>query len=384
MKVLIGKILHVDGIIRKGLVLIKNGKIFNIYTEILNRFLENKEIINFSDKIIAPGYIDIHIHGCAGSDVMTGTEQDILRISKKLIQHGVTSFLPTVVTDSKENILRVIETIKRSIKINCYSNILGIHLEGPFINKSKKGAMNSDYIIPPKDDMVLDFLRKGNGLIKMITIAPEIKNAKKTIKQLKEKGVIISIGHSNAKYEQLVEATKLGVSQITHLFNAMNALNHRNPGIPGGALELDRLKVQVIADGIHIDPVVIKLIMKCKGVDKILLISDAIKAADLCDGIYKSAGLNVTVKDGVARLENNSLAGSTLMLDKAVQNLVKWGIASISDAIRMASYNIAESLGVLDKTGSIEKGKDADLVILDEDLNVVSTLIKGEMLYSAY
>jgi len=382
VKILIGRILFADGIIRKGSVSISNGKIVDVSSSTNSNYKNDHEVLDFSDNIIAPGYIDIHTHGGSGHDVIDGSTSDIIEIAKMYLKHGVTSFLPTTVSSSQDMIIKSLRSIKSARNKKVGSNILGVHLEGPFINKDMKGAQNPIHIGSQDIDFFNNIIEEANGLIKIITLAPEIKGIENIIKILKEKNIIISIGHSDATYYELMDAISLGASQVTHLFNAMNKLHHREPGIPGGALISKRLKVQIIGDGNHINPVIVKLILNTKGCDNVILISDSMRATDIDDGVYSSGGLKVIVKEGIAKLEDGTLAGSTLTLDQAVKNLVNWGLTSISDAVKMASYNPAKEIGFGNSKGLIENGRDADIIVLDKQLNVIMTMIAGEIVFN--
>lgn len=381
IKAIIGKIICPDEIIDGGVVYIKDGKILSVQRKLEKEYLDNIEILDFSKNIISPGYIDLHTHGGHGYDVMDNTEESIMKIASMQMEHGVTSFLATTVSASEKDILKCISNIKEVMRSNYVTNILGIHLEGPFINNLKKGAHNPDYIINPNVKIISNILSGNSNIIRIVTLAPELKGAKEIIKILKQKDIIISVGHSNLTFEGLMEIIDLGVTHITHIFNGMNELHHRNPGIPCGALLSDKLKVEVIADGIHIHPAVIKLIVKLKGVGNVILVSDSNCATEMGDGIYEINKLKIQVAEGVARLEDGSLAGSTITVDKAVKNIIKWGVASIPDAIKMATINPAKAIRIDNYKGLIAEGKDADIIILDNEFNVIVTIIKGVIVY---
>ena len=344
--------------------------------------LTGAEVIEGKDKYIAPGYIDIHVHGGGGSDVMDGDYEAINQIAITHSHFGTTSFLPTTMTMSKDKIIRSLRSICEAVKKGTVgAEILGIHMEGPYINPEKKGAQKEEDIKKISIEEFLEFNQASGNLIRLVTIAPEMPGAIDLIKYLYKQGIIASVGHSNATYVQTQAGIKAGLSHVTHTFNAMRELHHREPGVVGAALTSPELTVEVIADGIHIHPIVLKILTKIKEGEKIVLITDAMRAAGLKEGTYDLGGQEVTVNKGQARLKDGTLAGSVLTMGKAVKNMVtKVGIP-LPKAIQMASYNPAKSIGIDDKKGSLEPGKDADIVILNKNLEAELTMVAGKIVY---
>lgn len=335
------------------------------------------EKIDARGAYISPGFIDIHIHGFDGFDTMDGTEEALRAISKGIVRNGVTSFLPTTMTMSFERIRRAFETV-RQLKKKEYegAEILGVHMEGPFISEKFKGAQNSKYIIKPDFDLIKDY----TDVIRLITIAPEIEGAQDFIKKVKqETDIVLSMGHTAATFEEAKEGIVYGISHATHLFNAMTGLHHRNPGAAGAALCHD-ITCEIIADTIHIHPALYSALLKLKGLDHMVLVTDCMSAGGKEDGEYELGGQKVFVKDKQARLKDNTLAGSVLNLNDAVLNVSKYTDCSIPRLIRLVTLNPAKVLGIEDRKGSLETGKDADIAVFDEEMKIHMTIGKGKVL----
>ncbi|NJE08686.1 N-acetylglucosamine-6-phosphate deacetylase [Thermococcus sp. M39] len=364
-------------VIEPATVVIENGIIKKVFKGLV------KDGIDLEGKILAPGFIDTHIHGCYGFDTNDAKVDSFLGMSKALVKHGVTAFIPTTVTASHEVLLKaskaVVEAIRTQEKKLEGARILGLHLEGPYINPEKRGAQNPAYIRKPSFEEFLEYWEASNGNIREITIAPEVEGALEFIEKAVELGVIVQLGHTNATYEEAKKAILAGASKATHLFNAMRGIHHRDVGVVGACLESESVFVELICDLIHLSPAAIKLAYKIAGKHRITLITDAISATGLPDGEYELGGLKVVVKDGICRLENGALAGSTLTMDKAIRNLVKIGIP-IQDALIMASYTPARAISE-EKLGLIKPGNKADLVVLDEKLRVEQTYVNGELVF---
>lgn len=365
-------------------IIVEKGRIREIVNkeDISTPTLTGAEVIEGKDKYIVPGYIDIHVHGGGGSDVMDGDYEAINQIAISHSHFGTTSFLPTTMTMSKDKIIRSLRSICEAVKKGTAgSEILGIHMEGPYINPEKKGAQKEEDIRKISIDEFSEFNQASGNLIRLVTIAPEMPGAIGLIKYLYEQGIITSVGHTNATYVQTQAGIRAGLSHVTHTFDAMRGLHHREPGVVGAALTSPELTVEIIADGIHIHPIVLKILTKIKEDEKVVLITDAMRAAGLKEGTYDLGGQEVIVTKGQARLKDGTLAGSVLTMDKAVKNMVnKIGI-QLPKAIQMASYNPAKSIGIENKKGSIEPGKDADIVILNKNLETELTMVAGKVVY---
>ncbi|TWH80670.1 N-acetylglucosamine-6-phosphate deacetylase [Sedimentibacter saalensis] len=357
-------------------VLVKQGKITKIDLQENMQNIEFDEIIDGKGQYLSPGFIDIHNHGNSGYDFMDSTIEAIDSIGKYHLQNGVTSYLGTVLTQSYENIVEAVKNIANYENKENSSQILGIHLEGPFFSHSKKGAQPDKFIRDPDIIFIKELIKISDNKLKMVSIAPEKDGALELIRYLKEKNVAVSMAHSNATYEEAMNGINNGATISTHLYNGMRSFNHREPGIVGASLTDDRVCCELICDRIHLHDAAIKLALKAKGTDKAVLVSDAMRAAGLKDGEFELGGQKVMVINGEARLSDGSLAGSTLNLNKAVYNMVKFLNVPIHEAVKMASLSPARAIGVHVNKGSIEVGKDADMLLLDDNVNV-SCVIKG-------
>jgi N-acetylglucosamine-6-phosphate deacetylase len=343
---------------------------------------DKDEIIDLNGCLVIPGLIDIHTHGAMGWDVSTSSAARIVKLSNFYAENGVTSFMPTTITDTDENIrqsLRNIRTASESCELA--ASIVGAHTEGPYISSIHRGCHPADLICLPKidtADAIFDIL--GNSLRWRVTVAPELPGMMKFIKYVIKKGAYVSLGHSDANAETAYKAIGIGANSFTHLFNAMKGIHHREPGIAGAALLCDSF-VEIICDGIHVNPDIVKLIYRLKGPEQILLITDSMPATGCKDCSSVFGGINVNVKNGIARTEDGTLAGSTLLLKNAVENITKFTEMSFENAVRTASLNPAKAIGIDAVTGSIEPGKRADLVIMDAEHNILSTYCRGKKVY---
>jgi len=373
-----------DCLIANGTVVIEAGIITHVCDKLkgdkvlggIN--LDGFQLIDAGGGYIAPGLIDIHIHGCNGADLMDGTHEALHTMARYLASTGVTAFLPTSVTASKEKTQQIAELIASYENKTGEAQLLGLHLEGPYINETKKGAQYGAAIRTP-DFAELELLYQILGeRIRLMTIAPEIHGGLEAADWLVERNIAVSIGHSDATYEETLAGFAHGICQVTHLYNGMSGLHHREPGVVGAALATPQVWVQLIADLVHVHPGAIRLVLASKAVDKIILISDAMQAVGLPDGEYTLGGLPVFIKDGAARLKDGNLAGSTLTLLDAVKNMIEVCGVSIPDAFRMASKNPAESIGIHGK-GWIQAGYDADLIILSPQFELQHTIINGQV-----
>lgn len=384
MKAIInGKIITEDNVLYEKVILF-NKKIqqiiskseFNDLTK--HNPIEEIDLIDAKGSYISPGFIDVHIHGSGGSDTMDGTIDALTTISKVISSNGVTSFLPTTMTMDKEKIYKALDTIEQCMKLDLGgATILGAHMEGPFISKKYKGAQNPDYIIKPDYSFIENYI----DVIKILTIAPENDDNFSFISKVKENTKItLSIGHSDSTYEEAMAAIKKGVTHATHIFNVMTPLNHRNPGIIGAIFNSD-ICCELIADSIHVHPSIFKIVSNIKRKDKIILITDSMRAGCLKDGISELGGQKVIVENNSARLEDGTLAGSILKLNKAVKNFMDNTNIPIYEAVAMASLNPAKNIGMDNTKGSLKIGKDADITIFDENFEIQYTIVNGKTVF---
>ncbi len=362
-----------------GDLLVIDGKIKKI-TENENPLYENG--IDLKGKYVVPGFIDAHIHGAYGADAMDGTVEALKTISSFVVKHGTTNFLATTLTSTKETLKSVLEKVAEvQNKELDGANIFGVHMEGPYFDIQYKGAQNEKYMKPAGIEEIKEYLNIKPGLVKLFSLSPKDDAALEAIKFLKENGVVVSVGHSAVYFDDVQKAIKAGLSHSTHTYNGMRGFTHREPGVVGAVLSSDAVMAEVIFDKIHVHPEAVRLMLKAKGVDKVECITDAMSATGLPDGNYKLGELDVYVKDSQARLvSNDALAGSVLTLDKAFKNIIELGY-SIFDAVKMTSTNAAKEFGL--NTGEISEGKDADLVVLNNDYSVDMTFVKGKLKYQA-
>lgn len=366
-------------IIKDGCLVINNDIIEEIGKDLKKQDIE---IIDLSKYRIIPGLIDMHIHGANGYDTMDSCYESINEISKYLAKNGVTSFLPTTVTASFENIKSAISNVEKAMKNGVEgSRIFGSYIEGPYITQEYRGAHPTEHIRSINTKEINSLLDISNGSIKVIAIAPEKEGSMNMIQLLKSRGIKISIGHTNASYDIAKEAIERGADIAVHIFNGMRGLHHREPGVVGAFLCDDEVFTELISDTIHVHPEVMGLIIKCKGTDRVCMISDCMRAGGLEDGEYRLGELNVIVRDSVPRLNNGSLAGSTLKLLNGVKNMIDIVGIDPLEAFHMASLIPARALDVEDRFGSIKVGKKADFTAIDDNYNVVMTFIDGRIVY---
>ncbi len=343
---------------------------------------EDAQIIDAGGGYVAPGLIDLHIHGYLGKDVCDGEEESIRVISKGLIANGVTSYLPTTMTvDMKviKKALEVLRNLKEESKTWEGSEILGCHAEGPFISESKKGAQDAKYILKPD----AKFVKEYADIIKIISLAPEEDDASfSALREInRDTDVVISMGHTSADYDTAFNSTKNGVKHATHLFNAMTGLAHRAPGVITAVFNSD-VSCELIVDTFHVSPVLYDMLFKLKG-RKLCFITDCLPAGGLPYGEYTLGGSKIIYRDIVCRLEDGTVAGSVLKLNKGVWNVYKNSSIPLYECVNGASLNPATAIGVQDKKGSLDIGKDADIIITDNEFNVIKTIKKGEIKYES-
>jgi N-acetylglucosamine-6-phosphate deacetylase len=331
-----------------------------------------------------PGFIDVHIHGVDGADTMDATTDALDTMTTALPREGTTSFLATTMTQGQMEIEAAIQNAGQYMdgqQSPGKAEILGLHLEGPFVNPSKAGAQPIQHMMNPDVNIFKKWNELSNNHIKLVTLAPEQPGGLEMVQYLNARGIIASIGHSDATYEQVLDAIDAGANHVTHLFNQMRGLHHREPGVVGAAFLRDELMAEIIVDGVHSRPEMVELAYKQKGKEGLILITDSMRAKCLKNGQYDLGGQTVTVSDGKAVLQDGTLAGSILRLAQGVKNIISYTDCSLIDAIEMASVNPAKQLNIYDRKGSITVGKDADIVILDDQNEVFMTFCRGKLAF---
>lgn len=372
-------ILENEVLVKKNLIF--SDKIIDIIDEENfknNNSAKEMKVIDACGKYVAPGFIDIHIHGAGGKDTMDGEISGLKIISETIAKSGVTGFLPTTMTMEKEKIYKALDSVKLIMKeIVSGAKILGAHMEGPFISPKYLGAHKIDHLLKPD----LKFIKDYTDIIKIITMAPEEDFQFKFINCIKNNSdIVLSMGHTNLDYETALEAMGAGISNATHLFNAMPPFHHRAPGVVGAVLKSD-ISFELIADTLHLHPAIFQILLDVRGKKRMILITDSMRAGNMQDGSYELGGQQVIVGNNSARLVDGTLAGSVLTLNKAVFNILKYTDLEIYEAVALASLNPAKLIN-MDKTkGSIKIGKDADLTIFDKELKVEMTIVAGKVIY---
>lgn len=362
--------------IEEGKVLLFSDKI----EKITDNIPEGYEVIDAHGGYVTPGFIDLHIHGYLGKDVCDANVDSIKTIAGGIVENGVTGFLPTTMTVDMSVIKGALDACREVRNSGEYygSTILGVHAEGPFISASKKGAQDERYILKPD----ADFVKANADIIKIITLAPEEDKDFAEIKKMAEEtDVVVSMGHTSADYKTAMKSTKNGVKHATHLFNAMTPMTHRAPGVVGAALNSD-VSCELIVDTYHVDPALYEMVYRMKG-RKLCFITDCLPAGGLPEGEYTLGGAKIIYKNNLCKLEDGTIAGSVLKLNKGVWNVFTNTSIPLYECVNCATLNPANAIGVADRKGSIEVGKDADIVILDNEFNVKKTIIGGVVRYEA-
>jgi N-acetylglucosamine-6-phosphate deacetylase len=344
----------------------------------------NAQTIDLGDSILTPGMIDIHIHGGAGHDVMEGSGESLAAIERLMVRHGVTSYCPTTVTAPMDETLKALAELakamddleQRGTANPDRARPLGIHLEGPFLSHARRGVHPSMYLQPASAETFNQMWDAADGRVRILTIAPELEGALDLIRDVSGRGVCVSIGHSNANLAQANAGIQAGVRHATHTFNAMRRLDHRDPGLLGAILTDRGLTADMVADGVHVEPVVVDLFLRAKGIDGAVLITDGISATGMPDGTYRLGSFEVEVRDG--RCESHGkLAGSVLTMDRAVRNVMAFANLSFQDSIRMATLNPARVLGIEHRKGVLRVGADADIAAFSPAGEVLRTIVGG-------
>ncbi len=336
--------------------------------------------IDAGNRWLLPGFIDVHVHGAVGHESMDGTIEALQAMAQFYASHGVTSFLPSTWTHEHDKTTKALETIAGAVGQQPNgATILGAHLEGPFLNRDMAGAQNPNFVRRASRDEALPWL--DLGIIRLLAVAPEFEENHWLITECVRRGIVVSAAHTAATYAQMLTGVELGIRQTTHTYNAMLGLHHREPGTVGAAMTIHELNCELIADNIHVHPVSMKILAEMKGRDQIILISDAVRAAGLPDGEYDLDGRSIFVRDGAVRLETGTLAGSILTMDRALANFAAATGWSLADAWHASSLNAARALGMDDRKGSLTAGKDADVVLIDDQFEVGLTVAEGRVVY---
>ncbi|HFU77515.1 MAG TPA: N-acetylglucosamine-6-phosphate deacetylase [Epsilonproteobacteria bacterium] len=369
-----GKYILEDKIIEDK-ILFFDTQIIDIVDDIMMTDNDKIEIIDAKGAYVSAGFIDLHIHGSGGADVMDATPEALETLSSTLPQTGTTSFLATTMTMSTQDIDNALQNIQHYSQSVTGAKVLGVHLEGPFINPSKHGAQDKTYVQAANFGLIENYI----DIVKMITLAPEEEGAKDFVKQMTKRypHIILSAGHSNASYEEARKSFTWGISHVTHLFNAMPSYHHRSPGLVGAVFDSD-VTCDIIADLVHTHPSTLALTHQLKG-DKLILITDAMRAGCMQCGTYDLGGRRVDVSEGKALLEDGTLAGSVLKMNQAMANMIKYTSMTVLDVVKSVTIVPAEKLGV--PKGRLKVGYDADIVIFDENFSIITTIVGGEVKY---
>lgn len=373
--------------IENGAILFEGHRILKVGPREKIKVPEAAAIIDNRGGIIVPGFVDMHIHGAGGRDLMEGTPEAVSAVGSFLARHGTTSYLATTMTAPVDRSLAAIERLANGVNAASRSESgtdkspaaqpLGIYLEGPFINSKRRGAQPAAHIRKPSPQLAGRMLDAGTGTIKAVALAPELRGALDLVKLFRDRGVRAGLGHSDATYDEAMRAVDAGATHIVHCFNAMRPFGHRDPGIVGAALTERRLSAELIADGVHVDPVAVRLLINAKGFEGVILVTDSVSAAGMPDGEYRLGNFEVQVRAGICRTEDGALAGSTLTLDAAVRNLASFTGAGYQTCLACATLNPARLIGVEKLKGTIAPGADADLAVLDKKFFVTQTYVRG-------
>jgi N-acetylglucosamine-6-phosphate deacetylase len=362
-------------------ILIRDGVIEAIGPRASMSLPAGAQEIRAAEDTAVPGFIDVHIHGAGGRDVMEGNDEALGTVARTLAHHGTTSFLATTVTASAEHISRSVSGIAKYISQQLKTGeqraeVLGIHYEGPFLNKVRRGVHPAEWIQLPSAELLEGFLQAAAGNGRLLTIAPELMGAAPCIDAARKAGVVVAMGHTDATYEQARAAIARGVHHAVHVYNAMRPFSHRDSGVIGAVLTSPEVTAELIADGVHVEEAAMKMLLQAKGAAGTILISDGLSATGMPDGKYILGGFEVTVTGGICRNAEGKLAGSTLTLDRALRNVVALGIP-LADTLRMLTLNPAKLLGIEFKKGALRTGADADIILLDQSLQIKNVYARG-------
>jgi N-acetylglucosamine-6-phosphate deacetylase len=371
--------------IQNPLLVVEDGLISEVSSRSMKDVPGNTSLVDFGDVVLAPGFVDIHMHGGAGLDLMRALPSDLPRLGRFLTTHGVTGYFPTTVAAPLDATCAALGRLADAIEAaatatdgnSVQARPLGIHLEGPFLSHKRRGVHPPENLLTPTVEIFERLWQAARGHVRMLTIAPEIAGAMEVIAEAARRKVCVSIGHSDAEMPIAQDAVKAGARHATHTFNAMRPLDHRDPGIIGEVLTDDRLSADIIVDGIHVAPAIVKLFLQAKGRERAVLITDSISATGMPDGRYQLGPIEVDVKDGKCT-SNGSLAGSVLTMDRAVRNVTQFSNWSLRDAVRAATLNPAQSVGLSGQHGVLAQGVDADFTVLSPAGEVLKTIVHGQ------
>lgn len=371
--------------IRDPLLFVEDGRVTQISSRSSQEPPSNIPLVDFAGATLVPGFVDIHIHGGSGLDLMRASETDLPRLNRFLATHGVTAYFPTTVAAPLDQTCLALERLAAAIEAaessaangdGVQARPLGIHLEGPFLSHKRRGVHPPEYLLPPTLETFDRLWQAAHGRVRMITIAPEIPGAMEVIAEAARRKVCVSIGHSDAEFSTAQAAVRAGARHATHTFNAMRPLDHRDPGIIAEVLTDRRMTADIIADGIHLAPAVVQLFLEAKGVERAVLITDAISATGMPDGHYQLGPIHVDVKDGQCT-SNGKLAGSVLTMDRAVRNVTEFAGWSLQNAVRVATFNPARAVGLAERYGVLAPGAEANFVVLSAKGEVQKTIVQG-------
>ena len=385
--ILAGTIFTPTETINDGVILIQGHRILKIGKKESVKVPSGTPVVDNRDRVVVPGFIDIHIHGAAGHDLMEGTSEAVSAVANYLARHGTTAFLATTATASIERTLHAARALGETINTSNRSHgtgekiagaqPVGIHFEGPFLNVKKRGAHPASQIQKPSTSLLEKLLAAASGTARILTLAPELDGALTVLEFARSRGLRVGIGHSNATYEEAERAIAAGATHAIHMFNAMRSFSHRDTGIIGAVMTDKRISAELICDGIHVEKSAIQLLILAKGMDKLLLVSDSLSGAGMPDGNYRLGNFTVHVAGGVCRTVEGNLAGSTVTLDAAVRNLVSFTGLSYRECLAAATLNPARILGLEKQKGCLVPGADADLAVLDRNFYVTQTYVRG-------